>query len=57
MPKAFASYDAASTTLAADRDRLAAEARIEQLLDGRVEGVEVGVEDRRPVASAHRGAS
>ena len=32
---------------AADGDRPAAEARVHELLDGSVEGVEVGVEDRR----------
>ena len=32
---------------AADGDRLSEKSRIKQLFDGRIEGVEVGVEDRR----------
>ena len=32
---------------AADRDRLAAQARVEQLLDRRIERVEIGMKDRR----------
>ena len=38
---------------AADRDRLAAQRRVEQLLDRRIEGVEVGMEDRRGPGHVH----
>ena len=39
---------------AADRDRLAAKRRVEQLLDRRVEGVEIGVQDGRRGFHANR---
>ncbi len=39
---------------AADRDRLASQRGIEQLLNRRVEGVEIGMQDRRPGRGCHR---
>ncbi len=44
-PKALASYEAASHDAAADRNRFALQARVEQLFDRRIKGVKVRVEN------------